>query len=501
MYDLTMERYAMKKRLIISAILILILSISFSLVFPLMDLDVSIIYTVFATIGLVLLILYLFNGIAKFLVVLSYSILIIVSLILWPDYQQPIIVIGSLLIILNPLANFEAWLEKKLLDEDILPLRISIRGKYWPFYSYRQEMKNYIRLPQTKKLFTNLFYLRTRQLVTIILLFAAIYLFINELKNIYIDLQNYNLYQIFTFYGVITLFVLTFILYKNGFTAMFKAAIMFIFIPVIYATWLLPISEVSKIIMTSIFFILGIADIIYEKISSLHRVAYHAYKYYDPADLRYVYANEFYEPLVYNETYNIVGIYTFASHVNDFHKVLNDILFYSNRKHFMITAYTFNGKEIVIYTEFFHKHVKRAQRFITYLETIFKTKVKEQIVYDRSKQIYEQTFFHKTEYIVSRALSLANLLDELDIQNKDIIISIIFSFRNLDDILAFSNHYYVARMEELDDTEYYAAKVSVKTTNSKFSIEQKVRDILLSALIYRANYVRILVYYEGESKK
>ncbi len=491
----------MKKRLIISAILILILMVSFSLVFPLMDLDYSIIYTVFATIGIVLLTLYLFSGIAKFVVVLCYSTAIIGSLILWPDYQQPIIVIGSLLIILNPLANIELWIENKFLDEDTLPLRISIRGKYWPFYLYRQEMKNYIRLPQTKKLYTNVLYLRTRQVITLLLLFAAIYLFINELKNIYIDLQNYNLYQIFTFYGVITLFVVTFILYKNGFTAMFKAAIMFIFIPVIYATWLLPISVVSKIIMTSVVVLLGIADIIFEKISSLHRVAYHAYKYYDPADLRYVYANEFYEPFVYNETYNIVGVYTFAVHINEFHKFFNEVLIYSNRKHFMITAYTYNGKEIVLYTEFYHKHAKRAQRFITFLETTFKTKVKEQIVYDRSKQIYEQTFFHKTEYIVARALSLANLLDELDIQNRDIIISVIFSFRNLDDILSFSKHYYIVRMEELDDTEYYAAKVSVKTTNSKFSIEQKVRDILLNALIYRANYVRILVYYEGDNKK
>lgn len=490
----------MKRRLIISAILIVVLMVSFSLVIPLMDPDHSIIYGVFAVILTVLLCVYLFSGLAKFLITLIYAILIISCLILLPDYQHPIIAIGTLTLILNPLANFETFIEKKLTDEDTLPLRISVRGTYWPFYSYRQEMKNFVRLPQTKKLFTKTWYLRLRQLTTLALLFAAIYLFINELKNIYFDLSSYNLLQIFTFYGVLALFVLTFILFRNGFTAMFRASIMFIFAPMIYATWLLPIAFISKIIFTIVVSLLGIADVIYEKYSSLHRVAYHAYKYYDPTDKRYVYANEFYEPFVYNETYNIVGIYQFASTIEKFDKNLHDILFYANRKHFMITAYTYDGKDIMIYTEFYHKHAKRAGKFMSFLESTFHTKVHHQIMLDKHKQVYETTFFHRTEYIVARALTLAELLDDLDIGNKELIVSIIFSFRSLNDIQSISKHYFVARMEELDDLDYFAARVSVKTTNSKFAIEQKVRDILLNALIYRATYVRILVYYEGENK-
>ncbi len=490
----------MKRRLIISAILIVVLLVSFSLVIPLMDPDHSIIYGVFAVILIVLMFVYLFSGLAKFLITLIYAVLIITSLILLPDYQHPIIAIGTLTLILNPLANFETFIEKKLTAEDTLPLRISIRGTYWPFYSYRQEMKNFIRLPQTKKLFTKTWYLRLRQLTTLALLFAAIYLFINELKNIYFDLSNYNLLQIFTFYGVLALFVLTFILFRNGFTAMFRASILLIFAPMIYVIWLLPIAYISKIILTIVLSLLGITDIIYEKYSSLHRVAYHAYKYYDATDQRYVYANEFYEPFVYNETYNIVGMYKFSSNIENFENNLHDILFYANRKHFMITAYTYNGKEIMIYTEFYHRHAKRAGRFAAYLELVFHTTVYNQIVFDKHKQIYETTFFHRTEYIVARALTLATLLDDLDIGNKELIVSIIFSFRSLTDIQSISQHYFVARMAELDDADYYAARVSVKTTNSKFAIEQKVRDILLNALIYRATYVRILVYYEGENK-
>ncbi|WP_025724667.1 hypothetical protein [Acholeplasma granularum] len=490
----------MKRRLIISLILILILLISFSLVFPLMNLDHSIIYTVFAIIGIVLVFVYLFSGVAKFIVVLIYSLIIIVGLIILPDYKHAIMAVGTFMIILNPLFNFENYIESKMISDETAPLSISLRGRYWPFYAYRQEMKNYVRLPQTKKLFTKPWYLKLRQLVTLLLLFSAIFLFMNELKNLYIDLSRYNPIQVFTFYGVITLFILTFILYKNGFTALFRASIMFIFLPIILSAWLLPVTLFSKIIFTIIVTILGITDVIYEKYLSLNRVAYHAYKYYDLDDQRQVFANEFYEPLVYNETYYIVGIYKFRTTLEKFQQKLQEILFYSNRKHFMITAYTFDGKDLVMYTEFYHKHGKRANNFISYLESLFHTKVQSQIIYDKQKEIYEKTFFHKTEYIVARALSLAELMSDLDITNKDLIISMIFSFQSKEDILKISKHYYVTRLEELDDSEYYAARISVKTTNSKFAIEQKVRDILLNAMIYKAQYVRILVYYEGDKQ-
>ena len=152
----------MKRRLMISIILILILLISFSIVFPLMSLDTSLIYTVFAVIGIVLLSVYLFNGTAKFLVMLIYSLLIIFGLIIMPDYQHAIVAVGTLMIILNPLANFESFLEDKLIPAETAPLKISVRGKYWPFYQYRQEMKDYVRLPKTKKLFTKSWYLKLR---------------------------------------------------------------------------------------------------------------------------------------------------------------------------------------------------------------------------------------------------------------------------------------------------------------------------------------------------
>src|SRR5690606_30583301 len=183
--------------------------------------------------------------------------------------------------------------------------------------------------------------------------------------------------------------MLTFILYKKGFTAMFRTGIMFLFIPMIFVLWIAQISFTLKVIFTAVFALLGAFDIVYEKFASLNRVAYRAYKYYDAADNRFVYANEFYEPFVYNETYNLVGMYKFKSTVEQFEKNLHDILVYANRNHFMITAYTFDGSNIMIYTEFYHKHAKRTEKFSVFLESIFHTKVYSQIIFDKHKQIYE----------------------------------------------------------------------------------------------------------------
>lgn len=56
--------------------------------------------------------------------------------------------------------------------------------------------------------------------------------------------------------------------------------------------------------------------------------------------------------------YNIVGIYKFKIYVDEFYKYLNDILFYVNRKYFMIIVYIFNGKEMNVYIEFYYKYGK-----------------------------------------------------------------------------------------------------------------------------------------------
>lgn len=490
----------MKKRLIVSSVLIMMLLISLVIVFIFSQPALRIIYGVITIITIGLTLIYLFSGTAKFIIMLIYIVSISLGVIFLRDYEHAVIAIGTLAILVNPLSNVEEYLEKKLKREDILPLSISLRGKYWAFFSYRAEMRNYVNLPHTKKLYTKVWYLRVRQITSIVMLFTAIFLFFNELKNIYIDLTDYNPYKMMIFYGVIAIFVLAFILIKKGFTLMVRVAIMFTFVPIVFLINMLDLELLSRILLSLVVSMIGISYLVFEKINSLKNVGYNAYEYYDAGDKRYVYANEFYEPYVYNEIYTLISIYKIKTDLKTFEQKLNDILFYANCKHFMITAYTFNGNYIELYTDFYYKDQKKASKFDTFLEGLFQSKVEFKSFEDKYKQTYEKTFFHKSEYIVARALKLSDLLSELRIIQKELIISIVFTFNSIEDIIELSKYYYVARMEEFDTSEYFAARVSVRTSNSKFAIEQKIRDVLLNAMIYRATYVRILVYYEGDFK-
>ncbi len=319
-------------------------------------------------------------------------------------------------------------------------------------------------------------------------------MFINELKDIAFSLTQYDPKQIIQFYYVIALFAMTFTLFKKGFTAFFRMAITVMFIPVIYLIVLSQTQEVTKWITATTVLVIAIIYWIHEKNNSLKRVLYHAYEYHDVDTQSDVYANALYEPLVYNEVYALVGIYELPMSGAKFDRAFHDVLYYANRKHFIITAYTVSDHKVMIYTEFYNKHVKRTKLFHKYLEELFDVKVKMDAVYDVPKRIYEKNFFHKQEYIVARTLSLAELLIELE-GETEIIISMVFSFKAFEDMQAMAREYSVTRMPELDDETYYAARISTKSSNRKYMIESKVRDMLLTGMIHHGEYVRVLVYY------
>lgn len=487
----------MKKRIFISLLLIILLLVTVSIITLNLPPRISIVYGVIVCILVSLVLVYLFNGLVKFLVMMIYTTAIILGVVVFKDYQHAIIAVGTFAIIVNPLASLENYITQYFDEDEVSQLSISIRGSYWPYYEYRKNMKDFIRLPQTKKLFTKKWYLRLRQLTFIILLFLGLYLFLNELKNIYFDTIYYNPISFLVFYGILAIFVSSFMLVKSGFYRMFTVAIGFIFIPIIVAILLLDINFMSKMIFAASMSILGIAYIAHQKFDSLGEVAYNAYEYYDPAKKRYVYANQFYEPLVYNETYTLVSIYKLKIEQKNFEKELNDILLYANYKHFMITAYTYNGIEIEIFTDFHKRDIKKVFKFKLYLENKFNRNIELQYEFDKDKLMYESQFFHRPEYIIARASNLVDLMNELEVQKEEVIVTMIYTFKNLESINDLMKIYFVKRLESFEDKDYYVASISVRTTKNKFELEQKIRDILLNAMIYNGVYVRVLVYYEG----
>ena len=147
-----------------------------------------------------------------------------------------------------------------------------------------------------------------------------------------------------------------------------------------------------------------------------------------------------------------------------------------------------------IYADFHEKNEKRADRFKTYLEAKFKMSVSMDLIDDPNKSRYEQTFFHRPEYIISRAQSLANLLKELEIKTK-IVISVIAYFELDEEFEAFLNDYQATRLDDLSDEQYITARIDIPSVNIDYMIEAKIRELLLSLMINHGQFVRISVYY------
>lgn len=169
-------------------------------------------------------------------------------------------------------------------------------------------------------------------------------------------------------------------------------------------------------------------------------------------------------------------------------------MIYANYFHFIITAYTIDKDYIHIIAEFNQKAEKRAHKFKTFLESKYKTTVVLDLKSDPEKTIYENKFFHRPEYIIARAQSLAELLKELSI-DANIIISIIAYFKNEEDLEQISKEYSVKRLSSVEYEDYITVRIDVNSVNNEYMIETKIRDILLSLLVYHGKYVRISVYY------
>ena len=99
--------------------------------------------------------IYAFFGISKTIIYLIYGLITFGLLIIFPDYEFPFILIGTLLMIINPLEHFERYLNKQLNENAFVPIQLTFVSKYNTYLSYRRDMKSALNLPQMQKLFTN----------------------------------------------------------------------------------------------------------------------------------------------------------------------------------------------------------------------------------------------------------------------------------------------------------------------------------------------------------
>jgi len=485
----------MKRRIAIAGSLTILIFILMPIALILLNLRGQGIFMISAILALVYVGVYVFGGVPKLIVYFIYGLVTSVFLtILEEPYHLPFVIIGTLLFVLNPLSSFESYLESKMSAEDVLPIHFSLRGSYWPFYSYRKEMKNFYHLPQARKLYTKSWYLHSRQIVTLFLISLGIFLFIHGLNNIKNSLDNFNWLNFFIFYSVIIAFVLAFFLFKKGFTSTFRGLAVSSFPTIIYLLLISNFPDVVKYSFAGSFFLIGLVVSIVELIKLYQRVIYDSYHYYDVDQQMEVFANALFEPLVYNESFTKSGHYQIKVKIETFQKNLHEILVYANYFRFIITAYTYGKQMVHVYADFHYKQSKRAENFKVFLESKFKMAIPLTLEDDPDKSLYEKRFFHRPDYIIARAQSLAALLKDLEIQTK-IVISMIAYFELEEELDAFSKEFSVSKLDDLSEADYLTVKIDIPTLNIDYMIESKIREVLLALMVYHGTFVRISVYY------
>lgn len=482
----------MKKRLIILISSIVVIFAFFSVSFFYGATNLQRIFLAVSLIALSFLSLYIFFGVGKLVTSLIYGMILALILALLPDYDLPLIFIGTFVFALNPLYDFEKNIDKNLPEEK--SIIDYIRGSYNSYYQYRKQIKEHYHLPQVRKVYTKPNYVRLRQGITISLSMLAVFLLIREVNNLMNLLKSFDIHLFFaSTYSVITILAITVMLYKKGFQSAFNLLTVSLFPPLAYSMFLIRPLYLGLILgFLSVF--AGIGMSIYQYFAYRSRIVYEYYHYYDNEKQVEVYANALFEPYVYDEAFNLSTTFKLSVDLNEFNKVLQNIIVYADFKKFFITAYTYKKNDLTIYTDFHNSDYQNIDKFKRLLEESFNESVIIKVIEDEEKTLYEQNFFHKDDYIVARTVYLSRMLKKLEIKSN-VIISFMVYFSDLNKLVSFSKNYSVVRVPEFDLEGVLTARIDIKVSNVEYIIESKVRELLLDLLIYQGKYIRVSVLY------
>jgi len=485
----------MRKRIIISIIIFSIIFITLPFAIAFLNIEGIGIFTISSIVALVYVGVFIFGGLPELIIYGIYG--LITTLLLYVidySYQLPIVIIMTIIFILNPLAQLESSLRSGMKDENTQPIRFSIRGKKWPFFAYRREMKNYYHLPQSRKLYTQTHYKMLRQLLMLVLIGLGIFVFIHEINHIANTLDNFNWTNFLTFYLIVIIFLLAYFLYLKGFTSTFRTFAFSLVPPLIYIIGITNSEFWIKFsVIAAIIFITLVLSVV-ELYHLYQRVVYAPLHYYDVEMQADVYANALFEPLVYNETYTLCAEFEIKTDEKTFNENFKSILVYANYFHFIIAAYTIDTQKVVLHVHFLYKNHRRIEKFKGFLESKFQRSIPVNVYSDYNKASYEKNFFHKDAYIIARALYLANLLRDLEIKSK-VIISLIVYFENDQQYQMFTETQPATKLSEVSIDGYVSAKIDMICPNNDFMIEKNLRETLLNLLIFQGKFVRLNVFY------
>lgn len=478
----------MKNRQFTSAVIILITLIGTMVAASLTNNDIDIYIFIVAVYIIISALIYWLYGMPRLVVYSIYwTILLGIGFSIKEDYRLMLILILTIIIVINPLSGFEHYLDKKLSLSATETFKFIRNGKYKTFYLYKKQMNDYFHLPQTRKLYTKPIYKFLRTFFVITLFTILIFLLIYTTNDI-IRLQGIRDINIVSIYFQIVLAILIILLHKRGFTSMFRGLRLSIFVPVIYLIIMSNLDDLIKWSFVSLLIIGFIGLIVTETYFSYTRVEYSAYNYFDPITNQDVFANALYEPFIYNDNRVALVKFRINSSKDVFVKNLKELLIYANMHKFILTAYTYNKGEIDFYVEFYNEKI--IEKATKKLASVFKCEVQTSRIED--SLFYEKTFLHNHEYIITRALSLAHLLKDLEIKDN-VIISTSMHFSNIDNAKEIFRNYNVNLLENKEN--YCLLEVNIKVKNLDYIIEKELRDVLLDMLVNGGTFVRVMVYY------
>ncbi len=478
----------MKRRMIIALIAFIISVIS--LVIGLFALPQS--YHSFFYISSLLLavfaVIYFLFGMPRVLVYFVYALIFTPSVLLLDDkYFILLSFLFTIIAVLNPLASLEQFLDKKLQESETKSYKYIRSGKYYTFFQYKKHMKEFYHFPQVQKLFVKPAYKFLRNSSVLLIFSLLVFLLFYSAGDI-LRANGPDEKVALTLFFAIVLSIALKVLYISGFTSMFRVFKVTIFPPIIYLIIISGFSFSLKTTFVIIAFVAMLGLILTEIFSFYMRVTYNRYHYYDPDTQQKVSANALYEPFIYNKNKLATIKYQITTTEENFKKKFNEILVYTNFYKIIITAYTISKTDVFLYTEFYNlKHIDTLE---AKLNKIFKTKVVKELIAD--SLYYEKTFLHNHEYIIARALSLASMLDEFEIQ-EPVIISTSMYFNSEQETAKITAKYPARILDEKD--KYCLIEVLIKTKNIDYIIESSLRNLLLDMLVYGGTFVRVMVYY------
>lgn len=432
--------------------------------------------------------IYIWFGISRLIVYFIYGVFMIPSLFFFPkEYHILLIFIFTIIIVLNPLAGFEKFLNSNLQDSFTKTFTYTPKGKYKTFHKYKEEMKNHYHLPQTQKFYTKPYYRFLSTFTVLGLFFSLIFLLLFSSSDIVID-EGWNLRSFITLYVAILFTIALLVLYKKGFISTSRVFKIGIFPPIIIILSFLDFNNVVKIISIIALSIGFLVVIINEIIQYYLRVVYSSYSYYDPKTNEDVWANAIYESFVYSSTEKKMKVITFNLPEELFHKHFKSLLITTNYYKTIVTAYSLKRGIVKLYIEYYSENaLNKIKRSI---KRIYKVEIENSEIVD--EEYYEAKFLHNHEYIISKAIKLSNLLIELDI-DKPVIISVFSHFKNIEKMKPLAQKYQTKLLEE--ENEYCLVESTITVQNLDYLIETHLRNLLLEMLINGGTFVRVMVYY------